>query len=219
MASYLRPRRGKKSTAESQGLVLKRGEVFFECPDTGVGTGAGKIKVGDGSTAYSSLPYFLEQTNVENSTIGFTDTSSATASSNNATYLTNIKPANSLKTIFTNLKQLLYNYNSQLTSLNNDLIKAIVVSNKTSYTINAGNAERIILNANNSPFLDHKIIGLCFLSIGEYTSSNSVCNLIIYGYEFNNNGYPAVHVRNYNNTKYTFAIDTIRFVCFYKNNT
>jgi hypothetical protein len=120
MASYLRPRRGKKSTAESQALVLKRGEVFFECPDTGVGTGAGKIKVGDGSTAYSSLPYFLEQTNVENSTIGFTDSSSATASSNNATYLTNIKPANSLKTIFTNLKQLLYNYNSQLTSLNND---------------------------------------------------------------------------------------------------
>lgn len=120
MASYLRPRRGKKSTAESQALVLKRGEVFFECPDTGVGTGAGKIKVGDGSTAYSSLPYFLQQTNVENSTIGFTDTSSATDSSNNPTYLTNIKPANSLKTIFTNLKQLLYNYNSQLTSLNND---------------------------------------------------------------------------------------------------
>lgn len=75
------------------------------------------------------------------------------------------------------------------------------------------------MNANNSPFLDHKIIGLSFLSIGEYTSSNSVCNLIIYGYEFNHDGYPVVHVRNYNNTNYTFAIDTIRFMCFYKNKT
>lgn len=120
MASYLRPRRGKKATAESQAIVLKRGEVFFECPDTGVGTGAGKIKVGDGSTKYASLPYFMENfdLNADDATIAFTDTSTATAYSNNATYLTNIKPANSLKTIFTNLKQLLFNYNAQLGDLN-----------------------------------------------------------------------------------------------------
>ena len=35
MASYLRPRRGKKATAESQNIVLKRGEVFFESPGGG----------------------------------------------------------------------------------------------------------------------------------------------------------------------------------------
>ena len=60
MASYLRPRRGKKSTATSQAIVLKRGEVFFEVPDTGVGTGAGKIKMGDGTTTYANLPYFSD---------------------------------------------------------------------------------------------------------------------------------------------------------------
>ena len=60
MASYLRPRRGKKATAIAQNIILKRGEVFFEAPDSGVGTGAGKIKVGDGTTTYSQLPYFLE---------------------------------------------------------------------------------------------------------------------------------------------------------------
>ena len=61
MASYLRPRRGKKATAEAQNIILKRGEVFFETPTTGVGTGIGKIKIGDGTSTYSNLPYFLEQ--------------------------------------------------------------------------------------------------------------------------------------------------------------
>ena len=72
MASYLRPRRGKKATAVSQltaSAPLKRGEIFFEVPDTGVGTGIGKIKMGDGTTEYASLPYFLEQpTSVANAT-------------------------------------------------------------------------------------------------------------------------------------------------------
>ena len=137
MGSYLRPRRGKKATATSQGIVLKRGEVFFECPDTGVGTGKGKIKVGDGSSAYASLPYFMEDTDVGNSTVAFTDSSTATDKSNNATYLTNIKPANSLITLLTNLKQLLVNYNSQLTALNNDIVG--VSGTFTTYTLLAAN--------------------------------------------------------------------------------
>jgi hypothetical protein len=63
MSSYLRPRRGKKATAIAQltsSNPLKRGEIFFEVPDDGVGTGAGKIKMGDGVTAYADLPYFSE---------------------------------------------------------------------------------------------------------------------------------------------------------------
>ena len=58
--SSLRPRRGKRSTAISKGIVLKRGEIFFEVPDSGVGTGAGKIVMGDGTSAYEDLPYFNE---------------------------------------------------------------------------------------------------------------------------------------------------------------
>ena len=117
MASFLRPRRGKKATAISQGLVLKRGEFFVEVPDSGVGTGVGKIKMGDGSTSYTNLPYLVS---TEDDKIGFTDTSAATDPSNNPTYLTNIAPGNNLKTVFTNLKQLVYNHNTQLAELNND---------------------------------------------------------------------------------------------------
>lgn len=128
MASFLRPRRGKKATAVAQltaSAPLKRGEVFFEVPDTGCGTGTGKIKMGDGTTAYASLPYFLEQPTVDytNAVVGWTNTTAADSNpySTNATYASNIVPSASLKTIFTNLKKLLLNYNSQLTTLNNDL--------------------------------------------------------------------------------------------------
>ena len=65
MISILRPRRGKKATAETQNIVLKRGEVFFESPDTGVGTGTGRIKIGDGTTPYKDLPYFIDTTNLD----------------------------------------------------------------------------------------------------------------------------------------------------------
>ena len=136
MASYLRPRRGKKATAESQGIVLKRGEVFFECPDTGVGTGTGRLKVGDGTTAYASLPYFLNlddaEMDLDTATIAFTNSSAATDPSNDSTYLTNIAPTSGLATIFTNLKQLLTNFNSEITQLNNDYI---TVNNKATATI------------------------------------------------------------------------------------
>lgn len=128
MASFLRPRRGKKATAQAQLTAsnpLKRGEVFFEVPDTGVGTGTGKIKMGDGVKAYADLPYFLQQPTVDytNAVVSWTDTSAADSDpyTTNATYAGNIVPSASLKTIFTNLKKLLLNYNSQLTSLNNDL--------------------------------------------------------------------------------------------------
>ena len=125
MSSYLRPRRGKKATAEAQltsSTPLKRGEIFFEVPTGGVGTGLGKIKMGDGATGYSSLPYFLEQLDPDNAKVAFTDSSTASSDpyTANPTLATAIAPTASLKTIFTNLKQLLVNYNSQLTSLNND---------------------------------------------------------------------------------------------------
>lgn len=53
----LRPYIGTKTEAGNK--VLKNGEMFFEVPDTGIGTGAGKIKIGDGKTAYPDLPYFI----------------------------------------------------------------------------------------------------------------------------------------------------------------
>ena len=128
MSSYLRPRRGKNATAISQlgsSAPLKRGEVFFEVPDAGVGTGLGKIKMGDGSTAYANLPYFLEQLDLDNAKIAFTDSNTADPNpyTTNTTLATAIAPTATVKTIFTNLKQLLVNHNEQLTQLNNDMTK------------------------------------------------------------------------------------------------
>lgn len=60
MANILKPRRGKKSTAIAQELKLEKGEIFFEMPETGVGTGLGSIKFGDGNTVYRNLPYFFD---------------------------------------------------------------------------------------------------------------------------------------------------------------
>ena len=140
MASYLRPRRGKKATAIAQltaSAPLKRGEVFFEVPDAGTGTGAGRIKMGDGSTAYESLPYFLEPFDPNSATVGFTNATAAESDpyTTNATHTNAIVPSANLKTIFTNLKQLLLNYNSQFTKLNNDL------ENIGSSLVNAGSAK------------------------------------------------------------------------------
>lgn len=63
MSSWLRPRRGKFNSAKNKlngDNKLTEGEIFFEVPDTGVGTGQGKIKMGDGvTTSYEALPYFI----------------------------------------------------------------------------------------------------------------------------------------------------------------
>ena len=56
----LRPLRGMKRTAINRNLLLKRGEIFFEIPETGIGTDTGKIKMGDGKTLYEDLPYFMD---------------------------------------------------------------------------------------------------------------------------------------------------------------
>ena len=115
MAVYLRPKRAKKATATSQAIILKRGEIFFEVPTGGVGTGIGKIKMGDGTTTYSSLPYF---TSTEDDKVAFTNVTATTASSNNATYLTDFSPTATLKTNFNKIKQLLFNLNGQVSSIN-----------------------------------------------------------------------------------------------------
>lgn len=59
---HLMPRRGTKSVMQGSAkatTVLMEGELFIELPDAGVGNGPTKIKIGDGTTAYSNLPYAL----------------------------------------------------------------------------------------------------------------------------------------------------------------
>ena len=163
MASYLRPRRGKEATAKSQNIVLKRGEIFFETPAGGVGTGIGRLKMGDGSTSYASLPYFLRQLDLSdnNTKCAFTNVTAATSSQNNATYLNNIAPTNSLKTLFQNIKQLLLNYNSQLTSRNNDLLPQ-TISGKVEYILCS--RQNDIVQFTILPFLRPDLYNIEFIS-------------------------------------------------------
>lgn len=82
MANFFKPRRGKKATAILQNIVLKRGEVFFEVPDSGVGTGKGKIKMGDGTRTYEDLPYFYDPEKVNATTVGYDNEKSQLKSEN-----------------------------------------------------------------------------------------------------------------------------------------
>lgn len=53
----LRPRRGTASEWELIDPVLMEGELGIEYPDTGIGTGLCKFKLGDGFKKWSELPY------------------------------------------------------------------------------------------------------------------------------------------------------------------
>lgn len=117
MASYLRPRRGKKSTAIAQEVILKKGEIFFEVPETGVGTGIGKIKMGNGTSTYSQLPYFSEQVDVANSNITFTEDTNT----DNTTLLNKVVTGGKLNIIIGAIKKLLNNFNTSINSLNSKI--------------------------------------------------------------------------------------------------
>ena len=90
-------------------------------PGGGVGTGTGRIKVGDGTTAYTSLPYFLNPdnfiSNISTSSVTFTETSVT----NNTTLLNRIVTGAALNTITASIKNLLSNLNGSVTQLNNDI--------------------------------------------------------------------------------------------------
>lgn len=53
----IRPRRGTASQWEYANPILSEGEMAFEVPDTGVGTGLINIKQGDGQNSWNNLPY------------------------------------------------------------------------------------------------------------------------------------------------------------------
>ena len=156
MASFLKPRRGKRATAISQNIILKKGEVFFEVPDSGVGKGLGKIKLGDGTTGYNSLPYFLEPTDVDAAGITFTEATST----NNTTLLNAIKSGASLSTIVGNTKKMLRNLNSSVTSLNTEVdgsIKNASVSGRViTFTKNNGSTFSLTTQDTNTTYSNYK---------------------------------------------------------------
>ena len=78
VTKHLMPRRGNRSTmlGVKKDIVLQAGEIFIEYPDTGVGTGACLIKVGDGNTTYENLPYGIGDSAL--TTVAFNEDTSST---------------------------------------------------------------------------------------------------------------------------------------------
>lgn len=119
--SIFLPRRGKKSTMNGtkKTQVLAKGELFIEAPDTGVGTGHARAKVGDGATQYGSLPYAWGDT--ENDKIAFTSNTSTTV----AAALNSVVSGNTLATLIAGLKQAIVKSDARVTELNDETIKGI----------------------------------------------------------------------------------------------
>ena len=96
------PRRGAVATmtGSKKNLVLAAGELFIEYPNTGVGTGAVKIKIGDGTTTYENLPYAIAN-DASSDIIVYTDDTSSTV----AGALTDAASGNTAAEIVAGLKQ------------------------------------------------------------------------------------------------------------------
>ena len=130
VSKIFKPRRGTKSVmaGTKKTTVLASGEMFVEVPDAGVGKGASKIKIGDGTTAYSSLPYALGDTS--NDQITFSSNTSTTV----AAALNSVTSGGSLKNIVAGLKQAISLCNTSITQLNDEL-----TNTKNSFNIGCKN--------------------------------------------------------------------------------
>ena len=160
MASYLKPRRGTYSTAASKltsSNVLKNGEIFFELNASGAGKGVGKIKMGDGSTNYSNLPYFLS---LQDSTITFTANESTDQISSLVSGVT-------IPNAFRYIKSSLAYLKKQVTNLNNEIVKRKVITktiNNQSHTVitkselNIGEVFIIDVNIQRDPSLGYHFV-------------------------------------------------------------
>ena len=130
MASYLRPLRGPKSAAIAQldeTAPLKKGEIFFEYPETGPGTGIGKMKMGDGVSSYLQLPYFMD---FSSSIVEFTDTTEPDDTSIDE-LLEDIAPLNSAGDLLGYIKHFLVNFKKVLSDSIKDCTDAISSLNNT----------------------------------------------------------------------------------------
>lgn len=119
MAKIFKPRRGSSSVMSSTkaNTVLASGEIFFETPNGGIGTGEGAgIKMGDGTTAYSSLPYFIKPVDVSTAAVTVTTDSSATSTA----ALNNVSTGASTGSLIGSLKQAISLTKSELTSTIDD---------------------------------------------------------------------------------------------------
>jgi len=116
-----KPRRGKASTmttSEKSSIVLDKGEMFVELSDN---SNESKIKIGDGNTTYSNLPYAIGDENVNETVITYTENTNDDASS----LIDNISSGNKLYELISRLKQAVNLANSKLSQTKTDMTEGI----------------------------------------------------------------------------------------------
>ena len=134
-ANHLRPRRGSVTGMASSTIVLAAGELFLEYPQTGVGTGASKIKIGDGVTQYKDLPYAIDLAEMGGSTVDFTTDTSTTV----AEALAKVVSGQTLSVDVAALKQ-------AVNLLNGEAVKTITSTGSTITVTGSGNSINIEAN-------------------------------------------------------------------------
>jgi len=128
MSKIFKPRRGKASTMNGtkSSTVLAAGEMFIELPDTGVGTGTCKMKMGDGVTAYGSLPYAMGgDIATTEITGGINDDTSSTATA----ALANVTTGKTLGSIIGSLRRACSLNAEAIATLNDDLKSNYLIYN------------------------------------------------------------------------------------------
>lgn len=220
MISILRPRRGKKATAETQNIVLKRGEVFFESPDTGVGTGTGRIKIGDGTTPYKDLPYFIDTTNldidVDDSTIEFDEYTNSSSYSIENIINNEISSGKILKNIISAIKYVLFRLKMSInqtdekvttiaqvaTQHENDIGNLITKVSSNTSSISSLNTKVSTLENNNSGTLvmqyvriKHPTQSVYYSDVAEYIEENKITNF--FGLILKNCNYPNAEILSF----------------------
>ena len=98
----IRPRRGTASQWEYANPILSEGEMAFEVPSTGVGTGLINIKQGDGQNSWNNLPYAFNAATLSQRV----DDLSNTVASYDATIATLTAKVNSMDVAVKNIRKI-----------------------------------------------------------------------------------------------------------------
>ena len=130
LSKIFKPRRGTENTMKTvkSNTVLAAGELFAELPNTGPGTGKGRLVMGDGVTAYGNLPSFVENTDVSTAQVTVTADNSATSTA----AINNVSSGATTGALIGSLKQAISLTKSELTNTIDDLNKYIEQTKTTS---------------------------------------------------------------------------------------
>ena len=153
MSKIFKPRRGTENTMKTvkSNTVLAAGELFAEVPNTGQGTGKGRLVMGDGVTAYGNLPSFLENVDVSSAQVTVTADNSATSTA----AINNVSSGATTGALIGSLKQAISLTKSELTNTIDEVYQAALEAGSGGIRFN-DTTNRIQLMDTNKNWVDWK---------------------------------------------------------------